>query len=264
MSLFGWKDLSNLPFCVLTLLEEVQLSWLPNHGWRRELAITLRANPDVAWFIRHKCPSLEQWLDELFDEFAHEPLPSPTELHQLEQAVIGGMEDWIVYVTEPEAYDRQQFNRWDNQELLGLTDFAGKVVLDIGAGTGSQTFRVAPHAKTVFAIEPIANLRKFLRERAQALGLDNVYVVDGLLTRIPFPNGSADILVGGHVFGDEMPEELAEMRRVVKPGGMIILCPGNNDSDGPSHQWLVGEGFAWARFLEPGAGWVRKYWMVKA
>lgn len=264
MSPLDWKNLSDLPFCVLTLLEEVQLSWLPNQGRRRELAITLRANPHVAWFIRHKCPSLTQWLDELFAEFAHEPLLSPSELHQLERAVISSMEDWIVYVTEPEAYDRQQFNQWDDQELLGLTNFAGKVVLDIGAGTGSQTFRVAPHARTVFAVEPIGNLRKFLRERAKERGLDNVYVVDGLITRIPFPNDFADILVGGHVFGDEMPEELAEMRRVVKPGGMIILCPGNSSNDVRTHQWLLEQGFAWSRFLEPGFGWVPKYWLVKA
>ncbi len=264
MNLLGWKDLSDLPFCVLTLLEEVQLSWLPNLGQRRELAITLRANPNVAWFIRHKCPSLTHWLDELFTEFAHERAPSPAELHQLEQAVISSMEDWIVYVTEPEAYDRQQFNQWDDQELLGLTNFAGKVVLDIGAGTGSQTFRVAPHARTVFAVEPIGNLRKFLRERAKERGLDNVYVVDGLITRIPFPNGFADILVGGHVFGDEMPEELAEMRRVVRPGGLIILCPGNNDNDGPEHQWLLKQGFAWSRFLEPDTHWVRKHWLINA
>ncbi len=263
--MFGWKkDLADLPFHALTLLEEAQLSWLPQHGWRRELAITLRAHPEIAWFIRHKCPAVDRWLTDLLLEHASEPMPTGVDLRQLEQAVILGMEDWIIYVTEPEAYDRQEFNRWDDQELLGLTDFQGKVVLDIGAGTGSQTFRMAPLAKTVYAVEPIGNLRRFIRERAASLGHDNIYTVDGLLTQIPFPAGFADILVTGHVFGDDLSAEFAEMQRVVKPGGMIILCPGNGDQDDPTHHWLVQQGFSWGRFLEPGegvgSGWRRKYW----
>ncbi len=267
MSPFGWKDLSSLPFHTITLLEEIQISWLPMHGKRRELALTLRANPAVEWFVRHKCPSINGWLDELLTEYQHEPIPTGAELHQLEQAVLGSMEDWIIYVTEPEAYDRLSFNRWDDQELLGLIDFRGKVVIDVGAGTGSQTFRMAPVAQTIYAVEPVGNLRKFIRNRAEQRGLTNVFAVDGELCAIPFQDGFADVLVTGHVFGDHLEAELNEMCRVVKPGGLIILCPGNRDRDDEVHQWLVDRGFNWGRFEEPGpsvgAGWMRKYWMTR-
>ncbi len=267
MSPFNWKDLTSFPFQVLTLLEEIQLSWLPRHGWRRELALTLRANPDVAWFVKHKCPAITVWLEGLLSEYAHEPLPQGEELCRLEQAVIDSMEDWIIYVTEPEAYDRQSFNRWDDQELLSLMDFREQVVIDVGAGTGSQTFRMAPLAKTVFAVEPIGNLRKFIRCRARQLGLNNVFAVDGELCAIPFPQGYADVLVTGHVFGDQPQAELDEMCRVVKPGGMLILCPGHGDRDDDLHRWLVQQGFLWSRFEEPGpsvgAGWKRKYWRIR-
>lgn len=264
---FGWKDLSAMPFLAVTLLEEIQLSWLPQHGWRKELGTCLRAHPNVAWFVRNKCPSIAQWLDELLEEYSAEPLPDADGLRKMEQDVLTGMEDWIIYVTEPEAYDRQSFNRWDDRELLGLLDFSGKTVLDIGAGTGSQTFRMAPLAALVYAVEPVGNLRKFIRNRARELGYGNVHVVDGLIGQIPFQDNFADVVVAGHVFGDAPEAECSELLRVAKAGGSVVLCPGNNDSDNEIHRFLVGKGFAWSRFEEPGpsagAGWKRKYWITK-
>jgi len=49
---------------------------------------------------------------------------------------------------------------------------------------------------------------------------------------------------------------------VTRPGGMMILCPGNNDRDTEAHRYLVSQGFAWSRFEEPGDGIKRKYWKV--
>lgn len=53
------------------------------------------------------------------------------------------------------------------------------------------------------------------------------------------------------------------MLRVTKPGGMVILCPGNSDVDNDIHGFLASQGFQWARFEEPpggGGGMKRKYW----
>ena len=132
----------------------------------------------------------------------------------------------------------------------------------IGAGTGRLTCAAAPLAQVVFAVEPVENLRRYLKTKAQRLGLRNVYVVDGLITDIPFPNGFAGITMGGHVFGDQPEDEICELERVTQTGGTVILCPGNPDSDNPAHQALLAHGYAWSRFEEPGSGWVRKYWKV--
>lgn len=265
--MLGWMDLSEVPIQALTLLESVQLSWLPSVGGRRELALVLRAHHHLSWFMRHKCPEIAPWLDQLQAEFAAEPFPAGAELRRHELAVLAKLEDWLIYVIDPAVYDRLSFNRWADQELLGLADWQGKVVLDVGAGTGSQTFRIAPLAQTVYCVEPVGNLRRFIRQQARERGMKNVFAVDGLLTSIPFPDRFADILVSGHAFGDAMPAELAEMLRVSKPGGMIILCPASPDRDTPIHNWLVQQGFDWGRFEEPGpspgAGWMRKYWLEK-
>lgn len=254
-----WMDVSALSFNSLLLLERVQLSWFP--GWvpEEELALALEGNPAVAWFLRHKCPSLDSWLDEATAQAPQTP-PAPEQIRAAEVAVMQAIEDLLVYVVDPAVYDAQPFLKWDSEELLGVADFRGKRVIDVGAGTGRLTFTVAPLADHVFPVEPAANLRDYMRHKAEKAGVDNVFPVDGLITRIPFPDRFADVAMGGHVFGDDPEAECAELHRVTRLGGMIILCPGNNDRDNVAHQLLVAQGFSWSRFEEPEDGIKRKYW----
>jgi SAM-dependent methyltransferase len=256
----GWIDVSNLSFNSLLLFESVQLSWMP--GWQpeRELAIALRANPAVDWYLRHKCPQISPWLDKVAAALPADLAATPAEIRQAELAVLQRLQDWLVYALDPASYDAQPFLAWDDQELLSLVDFRGKVVIDVGAGTGRLAFTAAPLAQVVYALEPVANIRAYLQQKARRLDLTNVYPADGLITAIPFPDGFADVVVSGHVYGDDPAGEYAEMRRVTRPGGMIILCPGNSDVDNDAHKFLVEEGFAWSRFEEPRDGWKRKYW----
>jgi SAM-dependent methyltransferase len=256
-----WMDVSYLSFFNILLLEQVQLSWLP--GWLPEdrLAIALKANPAVEWYLRHKCPQLNGWLDQV-QTAASSAEPDPASVRQAEIDVLASMTDLLVYAVDPGIYDAQPFLNWDSNELLCLADFAGKTIIDVGAGTGRLALTVAPVAGSVFAVEPVANLRRYLKHKAIARGLRNVYPVDGLITDIPFPDHFADITMGGHVFGDAPEEEAAELLRVTRPGGVILLCPGNSDEDNHNHQFLISRGFDWARFEEPRDGWKRKYWKV--
>jgi SAM-dependent methyltransferase len=255
-----WMDVSQLSFNALLLLEEVQLSWLP--GWlpEQELGLALRANPAVEWYMRHKCPPLNEWLDRVMVAVQGDKTGNPVETRQAEVSVLASMTDMVVYAVDPAVYDAQPFLGWDTNELMSVTDFAGKTVIDVGAGTGRLALAVAEKAGTVFAVEPVANLRAHLKKQARAKGLQNVYAVDGLITDIPFPEQTADVTMGGHVFGDDLDAEYQELVRVTKVGGMIILCPGNNDADNDTHDFLVHRSFEWSRFEEPRDGWKRKYW----
>lgn len=255
----NWIDVSTLPFNTLLLLERVQISWFPAFNEQKsitpELATALRAHPAVEWFLRHKCPDISPWLDEVLAQ-------NPYDLHDLrlaEIAVLRRFEDLLVYVHDPALYDAQPFLDWDSNELLSLVDFEGKTVIDIGAGTGRLTF-LAANAYAVFPVEPVENLRRYIRQKAHERNLHNIFPVDGLITRIPFPDGFADVTMGGHVFGDDPERESAELQRVTRPGGMIILCPGSGDRDDDVHQFLVRAGYDWSRFEEPRDGWKRKYW----
>jgi SAM-dependent methyltransferase len=256
-----WIDVTNLSFNNLLLLERVQLSWFP--GWLPEepLEIALQANPTVEWYMRHKCPEIIPWLDRVQAAYSYSS-PPPEQIRQAEIKVMNTINDLLVYVVDPFIYDAQPFLGWDNNELLQLADFSGKIVIDIGSGTGRLAFIAAVTASAVFAVEPVGDLRRYIRLKARAMNLTNVYPADGLIIDLPFPPGFADITMGGHVFGDHPQAEYAEMKRVTKSGGMLILCPGSSRPETKAHAYLLFQGFGWSEFEEPGSGMVRKYWKV--
>jgi SAM-dependent methyltransferase len=256
-----WIDSSKLSINTLLLLERVQLSWFP--GWvpEAEMAITLRANPHIEWYLRHKCPELNPWVDQLLS--ANPGLVREQErIRAAEVTIMDTINDLMVYVVDPTLYDAQPFMAWDANELLMITDFSGKTVIDVGSGTGKLALIAAAKARVVFAVEPVGNLRLFIKQKATAQNIMNVFPVDGLITDIPFPNGFADIAMGGHVFGGTPDAEYAELCRVTRPGGMVILCPGTSMGENPAHEYLLEQGFAWSTFEEPGDGPMRKYWKV--
>lgn len=257
-----WIDVTNLSFNTVLLLERVQLSWFP--GWvpEEELAIALRGNPTVGWYLRHKCPELVPWLDRIQSTDTSSSTPTPDQIRQAEIKILNTINDLVVYVVDPVIYDAQPFLGWDSNELRLLTDFNRKIVIDIGSGTGRLAFVAAEYASMVFAVEPVGNLRRYIKQKAQDLNVTNVFPVDGLITDLPFPADFADITMSGHVYGTYPDKEAAEMTRVTKPGGMLILCPGTDLSENTAHEYLISQGFHCSHFEEPPEGTVRKYWKL--
>ena len=93
-------------------------------------------------------------------------------------------------------------------------------VLDIGAGPGSVLLEVAALAPTatLIGVEPSASMR----EIAAADGLTEV---DGRAESIPLPDASVDIVVStlSMHHWDDPGRALAEIRRVLRPGGQARL-----------------------------------------
>lgn len=258
----NWINVSDLSFNHLLLLERVQLSWFP--GWlpEAELAVALQGNPVVEWYLRRKCPEIIPWLDKVISNHPLSSSISAEQARQAEMKVMNTINDLLVYVVDPSIYDAQPFLGWDSNELRKLADFTGKVVIDVGSGTGRLAFVASETAYVVFAVEPVANLRLYIKQKASARHISNIFPVDGLITEIPFPSGFADITMGGHVFGDYPESEYREMERVTKPGGMLILCPGASLEETRVHEFLLSQNFAYAEFEAPTEGPKRKYWKV--
>jgi SAM-dependent methyltransferase len=257
-----WIDVQHLSFNSLLLLEREQLSWFP--GWldEGELGMALLANPVVGWYMRHKCPEIEKWVQEVVRQAP--TAVSAERARQAELHILAQINDLLVYAVDPTIYDAQPFLNWDSDELRSLSDWQGKLVIDIGSGTGRLAFVAAEAgARAVFAVEPVANLRNYIRQKAADKALKNIFTMDGLITRLPFPDDFVDVTMSGHVFGDAPQAECTEMLRVTKLGGKVILCPGSSTSEGPAHEYLMAQGFEWAWFEEPGDGPKRKYWKVK-
>ena len=259
MAGLGWLDTSNISFNALLLLEPFHAVYLAERSPDAAMGTALITNPTVAWYLAQIHPPIQPYI--VGCQALADTDPTPVAVRQAECAVLDTMQDWLIYVLDPALYDTLEFLAWPDDSLLNMADFNDKIVLDVGAGTGRLSFTVAPLAKTVYAVEPVANLRRYLREKSSELGLSNVYPIDGLITQIPFADDFADILMAGHVFGEVPDQELAEMTRAVQDGGMILLHPGTNaKNDDKAHHFLVSEGFAFDTFEEPGDGFKRKYW----
>lgn len=255
----GWLDVSEINFNALLLLEPLHAAYLTQRQPSEAMGTALAAHPAVHWYLLHIHPPIQAYIDGCLA--LAQPDPGPETLRAAEVAVLDSMHDWLIYILDPNRYNQLAFLGWDDQSLLGMADFSDKIVLDIGSGTGRLAFTVAPYASAVYAVEPVANLRRFLWHKSAHLGLDNVYPSDGKLTQIPFQADFADILMAGHVFGEDFDAEYTEMARVVKHGGMILLHPGTNATqDDEAHHFLITKGFEYDTFEEPGDGLKRKYW----
>lgn len=95
----------------------------------------------------------------------------------------------------------------------------GARVVDLGAGTGKLTALLVGRVGEVVAVEPVAQMR----ERLSA-ALPSVPVVAGTAEAIPFADASFDAIVCAQAFHwfDAEPA-LAEIHRVLRPGGLLML-----------------------------------------
>ncbi len=94
----------------------------------------------------------------------------------------------------------------------------GREVLEVGCGTGLILRRLSAFAARAVGVD----LSPGMLERAKARGLE---VVEGSATELPFADGSFDVAVSfktlPHV--PDLRRALAEMARVVRPGGTLVV-----------------------------------------
>ena len=245
----------------LYLLESFQISYFP--GWvpEREFAAVLWAYPSIKRFLVTKCPSITDFVDRVLVQFM--PTDDPQELAAYSEELVWTIADLLVYNKCPEVYDALDFHNWDFREVIDITSLQDKIIIDGGAGSGRVAIEAAQSASLVFAVEPVARLRQFIREKAFEAGLNNMLVIDGFLHAIPLPDNFADVLITSHALGWQLEQELKEFERVVKKGGFIIHCPGTaeTDSEEEQHSRLISSewGYEFSRYQEAD-GWKRKYW----
>jgi SAM-dependent methyltransferase len=91
-----------------------------------------------------------------------------------------------------------------------------RTVLDLAAGTGKLTERLLELGLDVHAVEPLAEMRAAIPAGARTY--------DGTAEAIPLPDESVDAVTVGQAYHwFDPPAALAEMRRVLRPGGTIGL-----------------------------------------
>jgi ubiquinone/menaquinone biosynthesis C-methylase UbiE len=120
--------------------------------------------------------------------------------------------------------------------LALLAPQPGETVLDVGSGPG---FLVASLAEAVgpdgavHGLDPSAPMNAAARSRSAEFPW--VSIDEGDALSLPYPDGTFDAAVSTQVYeyvGD-VPGALAELRRVVRPGGRVLLL----DTDWDSVVW---------------------------
>jgi ubiquinone/menaquinone biosynthesis C-methylase UbiE len=112
-------------------------------------------------------------------------------------------------------------------ELVARCDVAsGERVLDVGCGTGHAALAAADvvgPSGAVVGADLAVPLLDVARDKASAQGLDHVEFVEGDFRALGFPDGAFDaVLCSFAIFlVPDMPSALAELWRMVAPGGRL-------------------------------------------
>jgi SAM-dependent methyltransferase len=116
---------------------------------------------------------------------------------------------------------------------LGLE--RGAAVLDLGAGTGKLTRRLAGRFGSVTAVEPLDGMRAVLEE-----AIPFVRALPGTAEAIPLPDRSVDaVFVGEAIHWFDPARAVAELGRVLRPAGGVAVLYNRLDSESQEEPWRV-------------------------
>jgi ubiquinone/menaquinone biosynthesis C-methylase UbiE len=146
-----------------------------------------------------------------------------------EQMIEGQRQDWNRVAGGWEKWDRffdEQMAFLNHRLVADARLRTGMRVLDLGSGTGypallgAQT--VGPSG-SVIGLDLAEQMVAVARRKATTLGLANVTFRTGNVTALPFEANSFDAVTSRFclMFLPEIPKSIAEIARVLKPGGWV-------------------------------------------
>ena len=115
-----------------------------------------------------------------------------------------------------------------NHFVLGRIEQAATVA-DLGCGAGTDLLIAAqmagPEGKAI-GIDMTAPMLEQARRSAEAMGLDNVELHEGLIESLPLDDESVDVVISNGVI-DLVPDKdavFSEIDRVMRPGGRLQIA----------------------------------------
>ena len=143
-----------------------------------------------------------------------------------------------IYATKAEAYEAMIAAEDYVGNLLPALErirpFPNQTIVEFGAGTGRLTCLLAPRVTHIDACDSSAHMLSVAERKLRAGGWQNWRLHVAHNSHLPLPNHSADIAVEGWSFAHacgwypsswryEVGKMIAEMKRLLKPGGTFIL-----------------------------------------
>ncbi len=117
--------------------------------------------------------------------------------------------------------------------LHKITPLEGLDVIDMGAGTGRLACLLAPFARSVRAFDASAAMLAVAASRLKSGGTHNWQIAVADHRALPAQSHSADLVIAGwsicytvvweQNWQTELGKALAEMQRVARPGGTLVI-----------------------------------------
>ncbi len=97
--------------------------------------------------------------------------------------------------------------------------------VDLGIGDGLLTLMLAEIAESVTAVDLSPEMLDHLRQRAEALHINNIELVPGDIEKLPLPDESFDVAVLSQALhhAEQPLLALREARRILVPGGRVLI-----------------------------------------
>ncbi|HWI35313.1 MAG TPA: methyltransferase domain-containing protein [Burkholderiales bacterium] len=115
----------------------------------------------------------------------------------------------------------------------------GEKVVDAGSGAGFDCFIAAQLVGStgrVVGVDMLSEMLEKSRASAKRLELDNVEFREGIIEKIPVPDGWADVVISNGVINlcADKKQAMQEIWRVLKPGGRLQFADIANGKPVPS------------------------------
>lgn len=137
------------------------------------------------------------------------------------------------YDTATRAMSLGRDAAWKRALIDSLPDLPSPSCVDIACGTGDVAFLLAGRypGGVVTGVDLSAPMLAIARERNR---FTNVRFERGDLCDLPFPDGSSDLVTGSYALRNapDLREAIAEIWRVLKPGGMAALLDFSKPENG--------------------------------
>jgi ubiquinone/menaquinone biosynthesis C-methylase UbiE len=120
--------------------------------------------------------------------------------------------------------------------ILNLAgDVAGRRILDVGCGAGPISAALRERGATVAGFDSSTKMLELARKR---LGPDTDLRMADLGSPLPYPDGAFDDVIAALVlhYLEDWTGPLTELRRVLRPGGRLILDPAAARNDRRVHR----------------------------
>lgn len=178
-----------------------------------------------------------------------------------------------IYKTEGEKYEvliaREDYQGNILPALREIVPLEGRVVLDLGAGTGRFARLLAPCVSQIRAFDISDEMLRVCRGKFLAGGLSSWQVQVADHRELPVEAHSADLVVSGwsvsylavwnpDSWRIELEKWMGEMKRVLKPGSFIVLFESlGTGNDAPIHLDHLKDFYPWLDEMNFQNKWIR-------